>query len=53
VARFGEADIAKLLANAGIVRSRAKIEATIRTFKSPSHRGSSSQPDRAIRFALS
>jgi DNA-3-methyladenine glycosylase I len=29
VARFGEADIAKLLDNAGIVRSRAKIEATI------------------------
>jgi len=29
VARFGEADIVKLLANAGIVRSRAKIEATI------------------------
>jgi len=29
VARFGETDIAKLLANAGIVRSRAKIEATI------------------------
>ena len=29
VARFGETDIVKLLANAGIVRSRAKIEATI------------------------
>jgi DNA-3-methyladenine glycosylase I len=29
VVRFGEIDIAKLLANAGIVRSRAKIEATI------------------------
>ena len=29
VARFGETDIARLLANAGIVRSRAKIEATI------------------------
>ena len=29
VARFGEADIARLLADAGIVRSRAKIEATI------------------------
>ena len=29
VARFGEADIAKLLENPGIVRSRAKIEATI------------------------
>src|ERR1017187_4142027 len=29
VARFGEADIARLLGDAGIVRSRAKIEATI------------------------
>ena len=29
VARFGEAEIVKLLANAGIVRSRAKIKATI------------------------
>src|SRR5260370_22310975 len=29
VARFGEADIVKLLDNAGIVRSRAKIEPTI------------------------
>ena len=29
VARFGEADVARLLADAGIVRSRAKIEATI------------------------
>lgn len=29
VARFGEADIGRLLQNAGIVRSRAKIEATI------------------------
>jgi DNA-3-methyladenine glycosylase I len=29
VARFGERDIVRLLANAGIVRSRAKIEATI------------------------
>jgi DNA-3-methyladenine glycosylase I len=29
VARFGEADIVKLLANPGIIRSRAKIEATI------------------------
>src|SRR5216117_855957 len=29
VARFGEADIKRLLADAGIVRSRAKIEATI------------------------
>src|SRR5277367_5674540 len=28
VARFGEADIARLLENPGIVRSRAKIEAT-------------------------
>jgi DNA-3-methyladenine glycosylase I len=30
VARFGEVDVERLLANAGIVRSRAKIEATIR-----------------------
>lgn len=29
VARFGEAEIATLLDNAGIIRSRAKIEATI------------------------
>jgi len=29
VARFGEKDIARLMENAGIVRSRAKIEATI------------------------
>jgi DNA-3-methyladenine glycosylase I len=29
VARFGEVDIARLLADPGIVRSRAKIEATI------------------------
>src|SRR5579862_7366095 len=29
VARYGEADIARLLADPGIVRSRAKIEATI------------------------
>ena len=29
VARFGEAEIARLLQDAGIVRSRAKIEATI------------------------
>jgi len=29
VARFGEAEIARLLADAGIIRSRAKIEATI------------------------
>ncbi len=29
VARFGEADISRLLADPGIVRSRAKIEATI------------------------
>ena len=29
VARFGEADIARLLDNPGIIRSRAKIEATI------------------------
>jgi DNA-3-methyladenine glycosylase I len=30
VARFGDKDIARLLADAGIIRSRAKIEATIR-----------------------
>ncbi len=30
VARFGDADVARLLVNAGIVRSRAKIAATIR-----------------------
>jgi DNA-3-methyladenine glycosylase I len=30
VARFGERDIERLLANPGIIRSRAKIEATIR-----------------------
>ncbi|MDB5698989.1 MAG: tag [Alphaproteobacteria bacterium] len=30
VARFGEADVTRLLGDAGIVRSRAKIEATIR-----------------------
>jgi len=29
VARFGETEIAELLGNAGIIRSRAKIEATI------------------------
>jgi DNA-3-methyladenine glycosylase I len=29
VARFGDADVARLLADAGIVRNRAKIEATI------------------------
>jgi len=29
VARFGETDVARLLGDAGIVRSRAKIEATI------------------------
>ncbi|CAN5319131.1 DNA-3-methyladenine glycosylase I [soil metagenome] len=29
VARFGEADIVRLLGDAGIIRSRAKIEATI------------------------
>jgi DNA-3-methyladenine glycosylase I len=29
IARFGEADIARLMENPGIVRSRAKIEATI------------------------
>src|SRR3954471_21310398 len=30
VARYGETDLMRLLADAGIVRSRAKIEATIR-----------------------
>jgi DNA-3-methyladenine glycosylase I len=30
VARFGDGDIARLLANPGIIRARAKIEATIR-----------------------
>ena len=30
VARFGEDDIARLMADPGIVRARAKIEATIR-----------------------
>lgn len=30
VARYGEADVARLLADAGIVRSRAKIEAAIK-----------------------
>ena len=29
VARFGEADVTRLLENPGIIRSRAKIEATI------------------------
>jgi DNA-3-methyladenine glycosylase I len=29
IARYGEADVARLLADAGIVRSRSKIEATI------------------------
>jgi DNA-3-methyladenine glycosylase I len=29
VARFGDADVARLLADAGIVRNRAKIEAAI------------------------
>ncbi len=29
VARFGDADIERLMANAGIIRARAKIEATI------------------------
>src|SRR5512147_210609 len=29
VARFGEADVARLLGNEGIVRARAKIDATI------------------------
>jgi DNA-3-methyladenine glycosylase I len=30
VAKFGKADIARLMADAGIIRARAKIEATIR-----------------------
>ncbi len=30
VARYGEKDVVRLMANAGIIRSRAKIEATIR-----------------------
>jgi DNA-3-methyladenine glycosylase I len=30
VARFGEADVARLMADAGIVRAKAKIDATIR-----------------------
>jgi DNA-3-methyladenine glycosylase I len=30
IARFGEADVARLMADAGIVRNRAKIEGTIR-----------------------
>jgi len=30
VAEFGEQDVARLLADAGIVRNRAKIEATVR-----------------------
>jgi DNA-3-methyladenine glycosylase I len=30
VARFGEADIARLMGNPGLVRARAKIEATVR-----------------------
>src|SRR5438270_13993869 len=34
VARFGEADVARLLADPGIVRSRAKIEATIGSARS-------------------
>ena len=29
MARFGDADVARLLADAGIVRNRAKIEATV------------------------
>lgn len=33
VARFGEADVARLLADAGIVRHRGKIEATINNAK--------------------
>jgi DNA-3-methyladenine glycosylase I len=30
VARFGDADVTRLMANAGIIRARAKIDATIR-----------------------
>src|SRR6202045_4968416 len=30
VARFGKADVKRLMADAGIIRARAKIEATIR-----------------------
>lgn len=30
VARFGDADVSRLMANAGIIRARAKIDATIR-----------------------
>jgi DNA-3-methyladenine glycosylase I len=30
VAKFGKTDIARLMADAGIIRARAKIEATIR-----------------------
>ena len=33
VARFGEKDVARLMSNAGIIRSRAKIEATIKGSK--------------------
>src|SRR3954464_3925728 len=33
VARFGERDVERLLADAGIVRNRAKIEATIANAK--------------------
>jgi DNA-3-methyladenine glycosylase I len=42
VARFGEADVARLLADPGIIRSRAKIEAAIsgaRTFCAMADRG--------------
>ena len=34
VARYGEADVARLLGNAGIIRSRAKIEAAIGSARS-------------------
>jgi DNA-3-methyladenine glycosylase I len=30
VARFGEKDVERLMGNAGIIRARAKIDATIR-----------------------
>ena len=42
VARFGKADVARLLRNASIIRSRAKIEATIanaRIYRDMSERG--------------
>jgi DNA-3-methyladenine glycosylase I len=47
VARFGEADVVRLLENPGIVRSRAKIEATIagaRIYLSMQAEGSQCKP---------